>query len=239
MKRLHDVLAGLQARTAFSSEQERCVAIHDFVRDEIAFGFTAGFESVTPAQTLALRRGHCNAQGDLFCALLRAASIPASLRFVALDKRVLFGAVPLPVYYCLPARLFHAVSQVCVGGRYLHTDSYLFPPVMLHRQKQRLAESGLTVGFGLTAAASGDWDARRDSFTQATAGDLNGNNPVFATLADALAARTGNNRLFGIHFNRWLSLVPPVLQRFAEGYLNSRLPLPEPSGIGDDAVLRR
>lgn len=239
MKRLNDVIAGLQARTAFRSEQERCVAIHDFVRDEIAFGFTAGFENVTPEQTLALGRGHCNAQGDLFCALLRAAGILARLRFVALDKRVLFGAVPLPVYYCLPARLFHAVSHVCVDRRYLHTDSYLFSAAMLHRQNQRLADSGLAVGFGLTAAASGDWDARRDSFTQATAGDLNGNNPVFATLADALAARAGNNRLFGIHFNRWLSLVPQRLHRFVEGYLNSRLPLPEPSGISDGAVLRR
>jgi len=239
VKCLNDVLAGLRAHTAFSSEQERCIAIHDFVRDKIAFGFTAGFENVTPAQTLALGRGHCNAQSDLFCALLRAAGIPASLRFVALDKCVLFGAVPLPVYCCLPARLFHAVCQVCVDGQHLHTDSYLFPLAMLHRQKQRLAESGLTVGFGLTAAASGDWDARRDSFAQATAGDLNENNPVFATLADALAAWAGNNRLFGIHFNRWLSLVPQRLHRFAEGYLNSRLPLPEPSGISNGAVLGR
>lgn len=229
MKHLEDVLAGLPARTAFGSEQERSVAIHDFVRDEIAFGFTAGFENVTPEQTLALRRGHCNAQADLFCALLRAAGIPARLRFVGLDKRVLFGAVPLPVYYCLPATLFHAVSQVCVGGRHLHTDSYLLPPAMLLRQKQCLANSGRAVGFSLTAAASGDWDACRDSFAQAGTGDLHADDPVFATLAEALAARAGNNRLLGIHFNRWLSLLPPGLRRFAEGYLNSRLPLPAPS----------
>lgn len=237
--RIPDVLETLQRQGAFRSEEAACVAIHNFVRDEIAFGFTAGFEGVTPEHTLALRRGHCNAQGDLFCALLHAAGIPARLRFVALDKRVLLGAVPLPVYYCLPTRLFHAVSQVRVAGRWWHTDSYLFRPAMLHLQKQRLAESGLTVGFGLTAAASGDWDARQDSFSQANAGDLEENNLVFATLAEALAARAGNNRLFGIHFNRWLSLVPLGLHRFAEGYLNSRLLLPEPSEKGDGAVLRR
>ena len=93
---LRDVIRQLQDTTAFSSERERCVALHNFVRDEIAFGFTVGFEGVSPEQTLAARRGHCNAQADLFRALLEAVDIPARLRFVQIAKETLQAEKEVP-----------------------------------------------------------------------------------------------------------------------------------------------
>lgn len=223
---IDDALAQLRETSAFRSERERCISIHNFVRDEIAFGFTAGFERVSPEQTLAARRGHCNAQADLFCALLRGAGISARLRFTQIDKRILFGAVPLPIYLCLPATLFHAVTQVEIEGCRLNTDSYIMQPAIFFRQTGRLARSALPVGFGLTREACCEWDASSDSFTQACRNDLDENNPVFDSLAEAMAANAGNNKLLGFHFNQWLACIPPALRKLGERYLNSKLAIP-------------
>jgi hypothetical protein len=220
---IRDTLRLLRQTRSIRSDHECCVALHDFVRDEIRFGFTSRFESVTPEQTLELRRGHCNAKADLFRALLVEAGIPARLRFVQLNKRILLQAVPRPVYYCLPDTLFHAVTQVKVAKDWLNTDSYIFDPVTFQRQKQRLIQSTLPLGFGLTQNACCDWDASRDAFSQASASDLSKDDPVFSTLADTLADKASKNTLLGIHFNQWLDSIPGPLGRTWENYLNSRL----------------
>lgn len=207
----------------FGEEAERCVTLHDFVRDEIAFGFTTGFESVTPESTLQLRRGHCNAQADLFRALLEAAGVAARLRFVQLDKQVLRYAVPKPVFMLLPAMLFHAVTEVHVGGEWLNTDSYIFHPDMLYRQKDKLKKAGLSIGFGLTEEATCEWDAKGDAFSQARKEDLCNSSEIYPRLETAIAEKAGNNRILGIHFNQWLGCIPGVLRRASERYLNSRI----------------
>lgn len=220
---IDDVVSQLRLSRRFLSEQERCVAIHDFVRDEIAFGFSVSFEAVSPEQTLERRLGHCNAQADLFRALLAAVGIPARLRFVSIRKEVLRGAVPPLIFACLPGRLFHGITQVKIDNVWRNTDSYLFPPVTFTRQKRRLAQTGRSRGFGLTAGARCDWSADADALCQATPDDLTDDDPIFPCLADALASRRNNSTLMGIHFNRWLGGIPRPLTFAVEGYLNSRL----------------
>ncbi|UTH72493.1 transglutaminase family protein [Chromobacterium sp. IIBBL 290-4] len=217
---LADVLEQVRRQALPVDDREYCVALHDFVRERIQFGFTSGFETVTPLRTLALGRGHCNAQADLLCALLREAGFEAALRFVALDKRVLRHAVPLPVWLCLPQRLFHAVTRLRLDGGWRHIDSYIFDRRGFERQRQRLFLAGLPQGYGLGRAAVCEWDGRGDAFSQAIAADLRPDDPVYAALAEAVAAKAGNNRLLGIHFNHWLSLAPARAKRWGEGYLN-------------------
>lgn len=216
-------LSLLQQARPFGSDRECCITLHDFVRDEIRFGFTTGFENVSPEQTLQLKRGHCNAQADLFRALLVAAGIPARLRFAQLNKQILRHAVPQLVFFCLPDTLFHAVTQVKVAGVWLNTDSYIFDPATFQRQKQRLTQSALPSGFGLTLSATCEWDASQDAFSQANAIDLTNDNPVFASLGAAMKDKAGNNTLLGIHFSQWLACIPAPLRRACETYLNSRL----------------
>ena len=220
---IRDALRRLEDMEDFRSARDRSISIHNFVRDQIAFGFTTDFEGVSPERTLEVGRGHCNAQADLFRALLCEANIPARLRFLQIDKRVLFRAVPQPIYLCLPSTLFHAVTQVHIEGEWFSTDSYIFQPSMFIRQKKLLIQSGLPVGFGLTREASCEWDAASDSFSQASATAVHRDNPVFDTLADALASRAGNNALLGVHFNQWLACIPPFLCKVSERYLNSKL----------------
>jgi transglutaminase-like putative cysteine protease len=220
---LTDIISQLARLRPFSSDAERCVALHDFVRDEIEFGFTSDFESVRPEQTLELKRGHCNAQADLFRALLESAGIPARLRFVELDKEVLRYAVPWPVFVLLPPKLFHALTEVEIGGRRVRTDSYIFKTAMFQRQMEKLAQSGLTAGFGLGEESTCEWNATGDAFAQAHSSDVNDGNAVYQSLEAALIDKAGNNRLLGIHFNQWLGCVPGSFRRASESYLNSRL----------------
>ena len=220
---IKDTVNLLEKTRPFGNEIQRCITLHDFVRDEISFGFTTGFESVSPERTLQLRKGHCNAQADLFRALLAAADIAARLRFVQLDKQVLRYAVPGPVFILLPTMLFHAVTEVNVEGKWLNTDSYIFHPDMYHQQNEKLKKSRLAVGFGLTEEATCEWDATGDAFSQARSRDLDNGSRVYPSLEDALKEKAGNNRLLGIHFNQWLGCIPGVLQRVSERYLNSRI----------------
>ncbi|QEL56311.1 transglutaminase domain-containing protein [Chromobacterium paludis] len=223
MAALKAALEQVRRQALPADDRELCVALHDFVRERVRFGFTSGFETVTPQATLALGRGHCNAQADLLCALLREAGFEAALRFVALDKRVLRHAVPLPVWLCLPDQLFHAVTRLRLDGAWRHVDSYIFQRAAFERQRGSLAQSGLAQGYGLGAQARCDWHGRQDAYAQAAPADLRPDDPVYPTLADAVAARAGNNRLLGIHFNRWLAGVPRPLRGLGESYLNSRL----------------
>ncbi|MEJ2407288.1 MAG: transglutaminase-like domain-containing protein [Candidatus Thiodiazotropha sp.] len=206
-----------------ASDRERCIALHDFVRNEIRFGFTADFETVTPEQTLQSKKGHCNAQGDLFCALLGEAGISARLRFVQIEKQILRHAVPEPIYYILPPTLFHAVTQVNLSDRWFNTDSYLFDIDRFQRQKEKLIHSGLPCGFGLSGNATCYWDGSSDAFAQAYSGVLTPQDQIFPSLRTACDARAGNNTLFGIHFNTWLSWIPSPLRNVWEQYANSRL----------------
>ena len=220
---LSDVMAVLSRSCDFDNEVERCVAIHDFVRDTIAFGFTPDFERVTPERTLRLGIGHCNAQADLFRALLGKAGTQACLRFVELDKQVLRHAVPGMVFHLLPARLFHAVTRVRVNGVWLNTDSYIFQPAQYACQMLRLERHGLSKGYGLTQDAVCDWDAATDAFSQARGDDLAEDNPVYPCLADTIRDKAGNNRRFGLHFNQLLGFVPVLLRDPLQRYLNKSL----------------
>lgn len=220
---LTEILQHLQGSWPFDHPRERAVAIHDFVRDHIAFGFTTWFETVTPAQTLLRRRGHCNAQADLMCSLLNASGVAARLRFVQLDKRVLHYAVPALVYQCLPPDLFHAVVQVELDGVWWHCDSYIFEPAMFAAQQKKRLAAGLPLGYGVTSEGTCQWAGDADAFSQARPTDLHPQDPLFASLAEAMAARAGNNHLGDLHFNQWLGAVPAPLQQAVEHDLDSRL----------------
>lgn len=220
---LKDTVRWLNETKPFGSDIERAVAIHDFVRDHIQFGFTAGFENVTPEQTLRSRRGHCNAKGDLFRSLLGEAGLGAHLRFVQIEKATLYGCVPVPIYWLLPGTLFHAITEVEVNGLQLSTDSYIFDPETFKKQLTKLRHSGRALGFGLNREATCTWTARENSYSQARAGDISNDAPVFNSLEEATRSVQGKNRLLGIHFNSWLACIPNLLKVRWESYVNSKL----------------
>lgn len=217
MSEITSLLKFLYQKFSPQSDREYSIILHNFVRDNIQFGFTIQFEQAHPDITLSLKRGHCNVQAELLRTLLATVGIPARLRYVQLDKNVLRYAVPWPVFLCLPKTLFHALTQIKIADAWLNTDSYIFDPITFQRQQQRLLESGLDQGYGTTKEATNIWDGTKDAFSQARIRDLHKDNLI----ADKLLE--GNNKLLGIHFNKWLSLIPKFLSRGCENFLNSHL----------------
>ncbi|MGZ6078994.1 MAG: transglutaminase-like domain-containing protein, partial [Myxococcaceae bacterium] len=67
---------------------DRAVRIHDFVRDEVDFGWAPTFDGGRASATLARKVGFCNTKTPLFVTMLRAAGIPARIHFAGIDTRL-------------------------------------------------------------------------------------------------------------------------------------------------------
>lgn len=67
------------------SEKEAIIAVYNFVRDEILFGYNVD-DAIPASQVLRDGYGQCNTKGILFMAILRALKIPCRIHGFAIDK---------------------------------------------------------------------------------------------------------------------------------------------------------
>jgi len=140
---------------------ERAVRIHDFVRDQVEFGWAPTFDAGRASETLARKIGFCNTKTPLFVSMLRAAGVPARIHFAGIDTRLLAPLiVPRGPY------VDHSYAEVFLGGRWLHVDSYIVDLPFHRAALERLRASGRTIGFGLHSHGCPTWDGRSDSFVQ-------------------------------------------------------------------------
>ena len=141
-----------------TGDLDKAVAVHDFVRDEVVFGFEAGFYDLRASEVLRTGRGYCNNQGTLFVALLRAAGVPARLRFYALSSRVLDGVIDPGTLY-----VDHGIGEVFLEGVWRRVDSYIIDLPLAAGVRTQLEAP---VGLSMRRDARHDWDGRSDSFSQ-------------------------------------------------------------------------
>lgn len=89
----------------------RIGAIHDFVRDEIAFGYNA--DDDLPASTvLADGYGQCNTKATLLMALLRSSGIPCRFHAATVHQELQAGVVPGVVRRWAPHEILHSWVEV-------------------------------------------------------------------------------------------------------------------------------
>jgi hypothetical protein len=142
------------------TEREKAVAIHDYVKS-LHFGCVADYSQLKATDVLKLGSGDCFSKGTLMVALLRAAGIPARLRFFSLPVHFLRGIVDLD-----DASIMHAVTEVYLNERWLLTDSYV-PDVALQMAAcARLAQEGMSMGYGVHARGAIYWRGRADASAQ-------------------------------------------------------------------------
>lgn len=147
--------------TGASDEVERAVRIHDFVRDEVAFGWVPAFDAQTASETLASRIGFCNTKTPLFVTLLRASGIPARVHFAGIDSHILDGMIDPRDRY-----IDHAYAEVFLDGKWLKVDSHIVDLPLYRAAMAKLRASGKKIGFGVHVNGSATWDGRSDSFAQ-------------------------------------------------------------------------
>ena len=143
-----------------SSATQKAVFIHDFVKS-LPFGCVAAFDHVPAAAVLRAGRGDCHTKGTLFVALLRAAGVPARLRFVSLSSKFLAGIIDVT-----QESITHAVGEVYLSGRWVQTDTYVADEQFEMRACGKLVERGLRLGLGIHVHADRYWSGHKDSHAQ-------------------------------------------------------------------------
>lgn len=161
---LEDVVDNAMATA--KSDRQIAVALHDFVRDEIAFGFTPFFDAGSAEQTMKLRVGHCNPQARLMVSLFRLAGLDARFQPVTIKNDVLRGLVTTPPL------LSHVYTEVLVDGDWHRLDSYIVDPPLRKAAVMKLRSEGRESGYGCHVSATGSWNGAQDSFSQVATPDM-------------------------------------------------------------------
>lgn len=118
---------------------DRARVAHDFVRDEIAFGYNR--RAVVPAsRVLAEGRGQCLTKATLLIALLRRAGIPCRFHAFAVDKRVQAGVMFEGALDALPANFQHGWVEALVDECWIHLEGYIVDAALLARLQARFAD---------------------------------------------------------------------------------------------------
>lgn len=159
----HPALKATTARVTAGATtvRKQAVRIHDFVRDEIQFGWAPAFYRQKASEVLAGEIGYCNTKSTLFVAMLRTAGIPARQHFVSLRADILHGLISPGTRY-----VDHSYSEVQIDGRWLRVDSYIVDRGLAIQARARLAREGRALGYGAHRNGVSDWDGRGDAFSQ-------------------------------------------------------------------------
>jgi hypothetical protein len=158
-----EVFATARRLTAGIDEpRERAKRIHDFVRDEIRFGWSGDFFKPKASEVLSARRGYCTPKATLFIALLRAAGIPARQQFCDIPAGILRG------FTSPGAWVDHSYTEVWLGGRWIALDSYVIDRALHATAVKTLQVEGRDHGYGVHLAGSVEWDGAGDAFVQFT-----------------------------------------------------------------------
>jgi len=132
--------------------REKARRIFYDLRDTIRFSLA--YSRSTASQTLKRGYGECGSKSNLHVAMLRAAGIPARLRWVKAKSAVLHHLVAGFVYRGMPATASHFWPECYLEGRWLSCEALLDRP---------LYEGMLAAGLITRAQIpSIDWDGQTD-----------------------------------------------------------------------------
>lgn len=149
-----------------STEREKAIELHDYVREYVKFGFNKYFDATPPDYTLSCRHGHCNPKSRLMVALFRAIGLESYQHFVVLPKEILKDAIPPSRYWIIPAELSHSYVEVRVEGKWCMIDSFIVDTPLLKGAQARLARENRPLGYGVRTDSINVWDGQSDAFSQ-------------------------------------------------------------------------
>ncbi len=149
-----------------AAEREKAIALHDYVRENVKFGFNKYFDATPPDYTLSCGHGHCNPKSRLMVALFRAAGLECYQHFVVIPKDILKGAISPSRYWMIPAELSHSYVEVKVEGKWCTIDSFIVDTPLLKGAQARLVQENRPLGYGARPDSINVWDGRSNAFSQ-------------------------------------------------------------------------
>ena len=205
----------------FSTEREKAVALHDYVRDNIKFGFNRYFDLSTPDNTLDLGMGHCNPKGWLMTALFRETNIEAHNHFVVLPKELVKDAVSPNRYWLIPSQLSHCYTEVKVEGAWYNIDSYVLDGPLFKAARAKLSEEGRTIGYGTHIRSTIDWDGKSDAFSQFDKDMMIEDHGRVDSLETYYGSDRYHNKVFGIRLNTLFRIMGKSMETRSKLYLDN------------------
>lgn len=128
--------------------QQRIGAAHDFVRDEIAFGYNRS-DDLPASAVLGDGYGQCNTKSTLLMALLRGLGIACRFHGFTIDKALQRGAITGLAYGLAPASIIHSWVEVWTGERWVKLEGFILDRPYLSALQQRFAgHRGAFCGYG-------------------------------------------------------------------------------------------
>jgi len=190
-----------------ATEREKAIALHDYVRDNVKFGFNKYFDAAPPDYTLSCGYGHCNPKSRLMVTLFRAAGLESYQHFVVIPKDILKGTIPASRYWMIPAELSHSYAEVKVEGKWCAIDSYIVDTPLLRGGQDRLAREGQLLGYGVRSDSTNIWDGQSDAFSQFDQSMMIEDHGRVDDLEAYFHDKRYRNHAFGLRFNTMFRLM--------------------------------
>ena len=131
------------------AERERILAIYNYVRDDILFGYNT-FDNISAASVLNDGYGQCNTKGTLFMALLRAVGIPCRMHGFYIDKILQKGAMKSFYYKLSPKDILHSWVEIFYKGKWLNLEGFILDIKYLNMLQEKFYNrNGSFCGYGV------------------------------------------------------------------------------------------
>ena len=184
-----------------TSEREIAVALHDYVRDSVPFGFNKYFDAADPEETQACGRGHSIPKSRLMAALFKTAGFESYLHFVVIPKEILSYILPSKQDWLLPNEISHCFVEVRVEGWWCRIDSFIVDRPLLFAGKARLRREGRQMGYGVRLDGTNTWTGKGDAFSQFSDDLMIEDHGRIEEPEDYFKASRYRNKIYGIPLN--------------------------------------
>jgi transglutaminase-like putative cysteine protease len=134
------------------TEQEKAILIFNFVRDSIRF--SVAFSKSKASQILRQGYGECITKTNVQVALLRAVGIPARMRWVMAQAKVLTGLVAPVMLWSMKPDASHFWTECYLGDHWVSCEALLDKPLYEGMLKQGLITKDQIPTI--------DWDGEKD-----------------------------------------------------------------------------
>ena len=138
------------------TEREKALAIYGFVK-RIELAKPIKLRMRTAREVIDAGEGDADDKATVLVALMRAAGVPARLRYVELRGDMLHGLVPNMTRAARP------LAETWLG-RWVRTDTYIFDAAYMAAARQRLKDSGRQWGYGICVTGHALWNGVDDAF---------------------------------------------------------------------------
>jgi hypothetical protein len=139
------------------TEREKALAVYGFVK-RMPLAKRMKLRLRTAREVIDSGTGDAPDKATLLVAMLRAAGIPARVRYVLVSGEILRGLTTQVRKAARP------LVEMWLHGRWLRTDTYIFDAAYMAAARQRLKERGWDYGFGIHVGGAMLWDGWDHSF---------------------------------------------------------------------------